>query len=78
MRIMQAKLPVIEIEIGSFWPVLHLSPAYLRPPQAEAAGAVSERIAPLQQHNQETTRTALLAVTFAQSREKLLSPYSEQ
>lgn len=37
MRIVQAKLPVIEIEIGSFCPVLHLSPIYLRPPQAEAA-----------------------------------------
>lgn len=32
MRIMQAKLPVIEIEIGSFHPVLHFSPTYLRPP----------------------------------------------
>lgn len=54
MRIMQAELPVIEIApksfCASFCPVLHLSPTYPRPPEAEAAGAVFERIAPLQQH----------------------------
>lgn len=54
MRIMQAKLPVMEIApksfCASFCPVLHLSPTYPRPPEVEAAGAVSERIAPLQQH----------------------------
>lgn len=66
MRSMQAKLPVIEIEIGSFHPVLHFSPTYLRPPhlrrreQCLNASRLFHGHCAFSQTHQEITRTALL------------------